>query len=47
LDYKLTAELSIGFEPVFNRDITSVNSSDYVKTYFYSLGANIGLKYRW
>lgn len=46
LDYKLTDKLCIGFEPVYKRDITTVYSSDITKLYFYSFGANIGIKYR-
>jgi hypothetical protein len=46
LDYKLTGKLCFSFEPIYKRDITTVYSSEIAKHYFYSFGANIGLRYR-
>ncbi len=46
LNYELNKKLCLNFEPIYKRDITEINTSDIISYYFYSFGANVGLRYR-
>ena len=46
LNYELNNKLCLIFEPIYKRDITEINNADVAYYYFYSFGANIGLRMR-
>jgi hypothetical protein len=46
LNYDLNEKLCFIFEPIYKRDYTEVSSVELAHCYFYSIGANIGMRYR-